>query len=114
MVRQKKQAKALLHAVFDRFQKRGSPRKPLKVLQWPTRMEVPEEGKNKISFQNYHKLMKVSYTIYADFEALVWKMSGCERGSESKSYREKTERHKACGYAYKVVRSDGEVISSGV
>ena len=80
----------------------------------PTRIEMSEEGKNKISFQNYQKQMKVPYLIYADFKALVWKMPGCERGPESKSHTEKTELHEACGYAYKVVRSDGEVVGSGV
>ena len=54
--------------------------------------------------------------IYGNFEALVRKMPGCERGPESKqkSYTEKTELHEACGYAYKVVRSDDQVTGSGV
>ncbi|KAL9955127.1 hypothetical protein ACROYT_G036413 [Oculina patagonica] len=74
----------------------------------PTRIEMPEKGKNTISFQNHHKQMKVPYVIYADFEALVRKISGCELGPESKqkSYTEKTEQHEACGFAYTVVRSD--------
>jgi len=71
----------------------------------PTRIEMPERGKNILSFQNYHKQMKMSYMIYADFEALVIKIPGCER--EQTSYTEKTERHEACGYSYIVVRSDG-------
>jgi len=55
--------------------------------------------------------MKVPYVIYADFEALVKKISLCELGPESKkkSYTMKTEHHKASGYSYTVVRSDGEV-----
>ncbi|XP_078348426.1 uncharacterized protein LOC144633424 [Oculina patagonica] len=75
----------------------------------PTRIEMPEEGKNTLSFQNHHKQMRAPYVIYADFEALVRKISGCERGTESKqkSYTEKTEQHEACGFAYTVVRSDG-------
>ncbi|KAL9957602.1 hypothetical protein ACROYT_G034521 [Oculina patagonica] len=75
----------------------------------PTRIDMPEEGKNNLSFQNHHKQMKVPYVIYADFEALVRKISGCELGPESKqkSYTEKTEQHEACGFAYTVVRSDG-------
>ena len=49
-------------------------------------------------------------------EALVKKIPGCERESESKqkSYTDKTERHEACGYSYMVVRSDGEVLGSKV
>ena len=82
----------------------------------PTRIKMPEEGKNTLSFQNHHKQMKVTYVIYADFEALVRKIPGCEIGPESKqkSYTEKTEWHEACGYSYMVVRSDGEVSGSKV
>jgi len=82
----------------------------------PTRIEMPEEGKNTLSFQNHHKQMKMPYVIYADFEALVRKIPGCERGPENnqKSYTEKTERHEAYGYSYIVVRSDGEVSGSKV
>ena len=77
---------------------------------------MPEEGKNTLSFKNYKKQMKVSYVIYADFEALVRKIPGCERAPErEKSYTEKTEWHEACGYAYiLVVRCDGEVTGSNV
>ena len=82
----------------------------------PTMIEMPEEGKNTLSFQNHHKQMKVPYVIYADFEALVRKIPGCEIGPESKkkSYTEKTEWHEACGYSYMVARIDGEVSGSKV
>ena len=77
---------------------------------------MPEEGKNTLSFQSHHKQMKMPYVIYADFEALVRKIPGCERGPESKqkSYTENTEWHEAFGYSYMVVRSDGEVSGSKV
>jgi len=55
--------------------------------------------------------MKMPFTIYADFEALVRKIHGCERERTQRSYTEKTERHEACGYSY-LVRSDGEVVGS--
>ena len=82
----------------------------------PTRIKMPEEGKNTLSFQNHHKQIKMPYVIYADFEALVQKIPGCERVPESKqkSYTHKTEWHEACGYSYMVVRSDGEVLGSKV
>ena len=82
----------------------------------PTKIEMPEEGKDTLSFQNHHKQMKMPYVIYADFEALVKKIPGCERGPESKqkSYTEKTKWHEACRYSYMVVRSDGEVSGSKV
>ena len=82
----------------------------------PTRIEMPEEGENTLSFQNHKRQMKMPYVIYADFEALVRKIPGCERGPENnqRSYTDKTERHEACGYSYMVVRSDGEVSGSKV
>ena len=74
----------------------------------PTRIEMPEEGKNTVAFQNHHKQMKAPYVIYADFEALIRKIHRCDRNPEIKaSYTEKTEQHEACGYSYMVVRSDG-------
>ena len=59
----------------------------------PTRIKMHEEGKNTLSFQNRHKQIKMPYVIYADFEALVKKIPGCERVPESKqkSYTHKTE-----------------------
>ena len=77
----------------------------------PTRIDMPKEEAKIVSFQNYNKQMKAPYVIYADFEALVKKISLCELegGNKEKSYTMKTEYHKASGYSYTVVRSDGEV-----
>ena len=41
-----------------------------------TRIEMPEKGKNTLSFYNYHKRMKMPYVIYGDNEALVIKIPG--------------------------------------
>ena len=80
----------------------------------PTRVVMPEEGENILSFQNQKKQMKKPYVIYADFEAIVKKIQGCERGPEwgSKCYTEKTALHLACGYSFIVVRCDGKVVGS--
>ena len=78
----------------------------------PTRIVMPEEGENILSFQNFKKQMKMPFIIYADFEALVRKIQSCERERMQTSYTEKTERHEACGYSYLVVKSDGEVVGS--
>ena len=81
----------------------------------PTRIDMPEEGNNNLTFKNYHKQMKAPYVIYADFEAVVRKFKGCERDpnyinkNKTKCYTEKTEHHEACGYSFVVVRSDGQV-----
>ena len=40
-----------------------------------TRIEMLEEGKNTLSFQNHHKQIKMPYVIYADFEAFSQKDS---------------------------------------
>ena len=57
----------------------------------PTRIKMPEEGKNTLSFQNHHKQIKMPYVIYADFEALVKKIPGCERVPESKQKKLHTQ-----------------------
>ena len=44
----------------------------------PTRIDMPKEEEKIVSFQNYNKQMKAPYVIYADFEALVKKISLCE------------------------------------
>jgi len=44
------------------------------INSWPTRTEMPKQGKNLIFFQNYNKQLKAPYVIYADFEAIVGKM----------------------------------------
>ena len=76
----------------------------------PTRIEMPKEEEKTLIFQNHHKQMKAPFMIYADFEALVKKISHCERQDKEKSFTVKTEQHEACGYSYTVVRSDGEVL----
>lgn len=57
-----------------------------------------KEGENRVSFNNYHKQMKVLYVIYADGVYLVKMFQRCEQkdGIEA-SYTAKTERHEACG-----------------
>ena len=92
---QKKQCKALLHDVLNWFLKRGLAREPQNGVNGrPTEIEMPEEGKNTVAFQNHHKHMKVLYMIYADFEALVRKIHRCEREEGIKaSYTEQTEQH---------------------
>ena len=42
------------------------------------KVEMPEEDKNELIFQNYRKQMLVPYVIYADFESLTTKVEGRE------------------------------------
>ena len=67
-----------------------------------------KEGENKMSFTNYYKQMKAPYDIYADFECVLEKISGCEPSAD-KSFTVKTERHEPCGFSYIAVRSDGKL-----
>ena len=76
------------------------------IGQTAVRVEMPQEGKNKVSFQNWHKQLPAPYIIYADFEALTTKLVGPEL-DPTKSNTQKTEQHEACGYGYTVVRCDG-------
>ena len=48
------------------------------IGQTAVRVEMPEEGKNKLAFQNHHKQLPAPYIIYADFEALTTKVEGPE------------------------------------
>jgi len=75
---------------------------------------MPKEGENILSFENFKKQMKMPFIIYADFEAIIRKILGCERERMQTSYTEKTEKHEACGYSYLVVRSDGKVVGSNM
>ena len=48
------------------------------ISQTAVGVEMPEEGKNKLTFQNHHKQLPAPYIIYTDFEALTTKVEGPE------------------------------------
>ena len=75
------------------------------ICQTAVKVEMPEEGKNKLTFQNHHKQLPAPFIIYADFEALTTKIEGPE-GDPTKSNTQKTQQHEACSYCYVVVRCD--------
>ena len=77
------------------------------IGQTTVRVEMPEEGKNKLSFQNWHKQLPTRYVIYADFEALTTKIQGPQL-NPTKSNTQNTQHHEACSYCYIVVRCDGQ------
>ena len=77
------------------------------IGQAAIRVDMPEEGKNKLTFKNHHKQLPAPYIIYADFESLTRKIEGPESDPE-KSNTQKTTHHEACSYAYIVVRCDGQ------
>ena len=65
-------------------------------------VQMSEKGKNILKFNNFHKQQKVPFVIYADFEAITEKISGC-KPNDDKSYTEAYQKHTDCGYGYKVV-----------
>ena len=66
------------------------------IGQTAVRVEMPEEGKNKLTFQNHHKQLPAPYIIYADFEALTTKVEGPELDpNKSNTQRTQHQRHAA-------------------
>ena len=64
-------------------------------------------------FKNHHKSLPVPFSIYADFECITEKISGCQP-SDKKSYTEKYQKHTACSFGYKVVCHYDEKYSGDV
>ena len=65
-------------------------------------VKMPDKDNNILKFNNHHKQQKVPFAIYADFEAITEKISGCQPNN-NKSYTEAYQKHIDCGYGYKVV-----------
>ncbi|KAL9964574.1 hypothetical protein ACROYT_G028231 [Oculina patagonica] len=65
-------------------------------------VKMPDKDNNILKFNNFHKQQQVPFTIYADFEAITEKISGC-KPNDDKSFTEAYQKHKDCGYGYKVV-----------
>ena len=72
-------------------------------------INMPKQGDNILKFNNFHKQLPVPFLIYADSEAIMKKVQGCEQSREMKndkdrrSYTEAYQTHKDCSYGYKVV-----------
>ena len=47
---------------------------------------------SKVEFKDHHRQMPVPFFIYADFEAITEKVSGCQP-NEEKSYTDKYQHH---------------------
>ena len=65
-------------------------------------VKMPDKDNNILKFNNVHKQLPVPFVIYADFEAITEKISGCQPKND-KSYTEAYQKHKDCGYGYKIV-----------
>ena len=65
-------------------------------------VKMPDKNNNILKFNNFHKQQPVPFVIYADFEAIIEKISTCSP-KDNKSYTEAYQKHTDCGYGYKVV-----------
>ena len=65
-------------------------------------VKMPTKDNNILQFNNNHKQQPVPFVIYADFEAITEKISGCQPNN-NKSYTEAYQKHTDCGYGYKIV-----------
>ena len=74
----------------------------------PTRIEMPEKGKNTLKFQNFSRQVPVPWTINFDFESLIIKQATC-KPSPRISSTTKTATHTPSGFSIHAVRSDGYV-----
>lgn len=65
-------------------------------------VKMLDKDKNILKFNNFHKQQPVPFVIYADFEAITEKISGCQP-NDDKSYTNAYQKHTDCGFGYKVV-----------
>ena len=65
-------------------------------------VKMPEKDNNQLKFNNLYKQLPVLFVIYADFEAITENVHGCQPNNDI-SYTESYQKHKDCGYGYKVV-----------
>ena len=71
----------------------------------PTKLEVPEEGKNTLKFRNHHRTLEVPWVVYMDFECLLEPIQK-NRGKNTILVSE----HKICGASFLAVGPNGETL----
>lgn len=78
------------------------------------KVTYPEEGKNDIlEFKDYHKISRVPFVIYADFECYAKKIDVCHP-NPSPTSTTRTTKFEAFGYSYIVVSSNSKYSKSPV
>lgn len=73
-----------------------------KVINGKQAIKMPDKDNNILKFHNFHVQLAVPFLIYSDFEAVPENVQGCQQNNE-KSYTEVYQKHKDCGFGYKVV-----------
>ena len=86
---------------------------PYCQMHKPQRIQMPQEGKNILKFENVHFQAKTSFVIYADFESVLVKHDSCSVNPITSS-SEAIASHIPCGYAYVVIGPNGEAIEPPV
>ena len=74
----------------------------MELINGTQAVKMPNEENNILKFENFHKQQAVPFVIYADFEAITERIQGCQK-KDDKSYTEAYQKHKDCGYGYKLV-----------
>ena len=64
-------------------------------------IKMPPAG-STLNYDDFHKQLDVPFVIYADFEAITEKVSGCAK-SDGESNACAYQKHTNCGYGYKMV-----------
>ena len=61
----------------------------------PTRIDIPEKGKNMLKFENYQNQQKAPYIIYADFESIIENLPADPKNRTKKMERKSKRYAKA-------------------
>lgn len=79
----------------------------------PQKITYPSEDNKWLEFKNYYYQLPVPFVIYADFEALLFKIDTVEN-NPSTSHTTQKNKHYPCGYSYVIASPNGEYVSKPV
>ena len=71
------------------------------VVNGKQAIKMPPAG-STLKHENFHKQLNVPFVIYADFEAITEKVSGCAQ-NDGESHTNAYQQHTNCGNGYKLV-----------
>ena len=71
------------------------------------KIELPKKG-TMLEFKNYHRMEKVPFIVYADFECFIKSIQSCDPDDE-KSYTKQYQKHEPSSFCYYIKCFDDEV-----
>ena len=71
------------------------------------KIQLPKKG-TMLEFKNYHRLEKVPFLVYADFESFIKPLDTCELNPEG-SYTKQYQKHEPSSFCYYIKCFDNEV-----